>query len=351
MTYNNRQPSELYDWIRARIGRQPAPNVGAHRSALAMLPRIAALLAAVVIGLFPRPLLAQTTLPTPAPVLVHGSVQYDMTSKISGRTYRIFVFKPTAPPPPSGYPVVVVTDANMTFPLAATLNATFGFGGGRSALVVGVGYAAKDDLTPFLLRNRDLTPPTPLSGIPRSSVMPPPRLEDYGGSEEFYRFLVEELRPAIASAYSVNADDQTLYGHSLAGLFTLGVLFNHPASFHGFVASSPSIWWDSRSVLDGEPGFAAKVQAKEAAPRVLILVGANEQAVPDTPLPGMTRAQMEKLMSDSRMVDNARDLAEQLRRIKGGPGYSVRFHAFEDEDHLTVLPASISRAFAFALRP
>ena len=290
-------------------------------------------------------------LSTQSPVTLRGATQFDMTSKISSRAYRIFVFQPPSAPPPSGYPVIVMTDGNMSFPAAATLDGMFALQGGKAALVVGVGYPADDAFTPFVQRNRDLTPPTPLSGIRPVPGQPPPKLENYGGSQDFYRFLVEELRPAIASAYSVNADDQTLYGHSLAGLFTLGVLFNHPASFHGFVASSPSIWWDSRSVLDGEPGFAAKVQAKEAAPRVLILVGANEQAVPDTPLPGMTRAQMEKLMSDSRMVDNARDLAEQLRRIKGGPGYSVRFHAFEDEDHLTVLPASISRAFAFALRP
>jgi len=288
--------------------------------------------------------------PAESPVLVRGSVQFDMVSKISGRIYRIFVFKPAAPPPPSGYPVVVVTDANMTFPLAATADATFGLTGGKSALVVGVGYAADDVMTPFFLRNRDLTPPTPLSGIKQNPMMPPARLEDYGGSEDFYRFLTEELRPAIAAAYSVDADDQTLYGHSLAGLFTLDVLFNHPASFRTFVASSPSIWWNSRSVLQGERGFAGKVEARAAQPRVLILVGAREQDTPDALLPGMTRGQMKTLVEESRMVDNASELAGRLGRIKGGPGYGVRFHAFEDEDHLTVLPASISRALAFALR-
>jgi hypothetical protein len=137
----------------------------------------------------------------------------------------------------------------------------------------------------------------------------------------------------------------------LAGLFTLGVLFNNPESFRGFVASSPSIWWNKRSVLGDEPGFARKVEAGEASPRVLILVGAREQDAPQTPLPGMTRAQMKKLMSQSRMVDNAHDLAARLQQIKGEPGYMVRFHAFEEEDHLTVLPASISRALTFALRP
>jgi hypothetical protein len=87
----------------------------------------------------------------------------------------------------------------MTFPLAATVDATFGLMGGKSALVVGVGYAADDDYTPCLMRNRDLTPPTPLSGIAQIPGMPPAKLEDYGGSKSFYRFLVEELRPAKRS--------------------------------------------------------------------------------------------------------------------------------------------------------
>jgi predicted alpha/beta superfamily hydrolase len=70
----------------------------------------------------PQPLSAQS------PVVVYGSIQFDMPSQISDRTYRIFVFKPSAPPPPSGYPVVVVTDGNLSFPLAATMDAAFALG-------------------------------------------------------------------------------------------------------------------------------------------------------------------------------------------------------------------------------
>lgn len=58
-----------------------------------------------------------------APVLLYGSIQFDVPSTLSGRTYRIFVFKPPAPPPSSGYPVVVVTAETLMFPLAATMGA------------------------------------------------------------------------------------------------------------------------------------------------------------------------------------------------------------------------------------
>ncbi len=50
------------------------------------------------------------------------------------------------------------------------------------------------------------------------------------------------------------------------------------------------------------------------------------------------------------MVDNARELAKRLQRPEAGSRLRVRFHAFDDEDHLTVLSASIGRALAFALR-
>jgi predicted alpha/beta superfamily hydrolase len=297
--------------------------------------------------------MTSTTLPDMTPAPIQGAVRFDMASKISGRTYRILVFQPPTPPPPEGYPVMVVTDASLTFATAATMSAAFGLNGGRSALVVGVGYPAADDdyLSPFFLRTRDLTSPTPLSAIRPQPGMPPPREENFGGSEAFFRFLTEELRPAIAGAYPVDADDQTLYGHSLGGLFALEVLFRHPGAFRSFVASSPSIWWNSRAVLELEEAFARRIEAGEATPRVLVTIGAAEQEPPATPPPNMTAAEIMAMLTEARMVDNARELGERLCALKGTGGYVARFHAFEAEDHMTVVPASISRALVFALRP
>jgi len=285
-----------------------------------------------------------------SPVVIPGAVHCDMASAISGRTYRLFISKPAAPPPPTGYPVVVVTDANLNFPVAAMMNLAMGMQGGKAALIVGVGYPADDMFTPMFMRSRDLTPPTPLANIRPNPVMPPPRAEDYGGAEEFYRFLVEELRPAIARAYSVDEHDQTLFGHSLGGLFALGVMFDHPTSFRTFAASSPSIWWNNRALLDGEAAFTAKVTAGEVAPRVLVMIGAEEQTMPAVPPPTMTTEALETLLAEARMVDNARELGERLVAIKGGPGYLARYTAFDTEDHMSVLPGAISRALVFALR-
>lgn len=294
-----------------------------------------------------------STLPETSPALIQGAVWFDMASKISGRTYRIFVFQPPTPPPPEGYPVVTVTDASLTFATAAIMSAAFGLNGGRPALIVGVGYPVADGdyLSPMFLRTRDMTPPTPLEAIRRQPGLPPPQAENFGGSEAFFRFLTEELRPAIAGAYPVDPADQTLYGHSLGGLLALEILFRHPDAYRTFAASSPSIWWNSCAVLELEEAFARRIEAGEATPRVLVTIGATEQEPPAIPPPNMTAEEILVLLTEARMVDNARELGGRLRALKGADGYAARFQEFEAEDHMSVVPASVSRALVFALRP
>jgi len=284
------------------------------------------------------------------PVMLPRSTWFDLRSKHSGRTYRISVFEPLAPPPEAGYPVVTVTDGSLTFPISATMSGAASMGG-SGALVVGVSYPTKDPAAPMRLRLRDLTPETPLSRIRPIPGLPPPVADDYGAAEPFYRFLTEELRPAIAKRYKVDPARQTLYGHSLGGLFTLGVLFQHPEAYQTYCASSPSIWWNQRALLKLEPKFAKRVAAGEVSAKVLVMIGGLEQTLPAIPPPPYTAAQAKKLLKDARMVDNARELSARLAALKGGAGYEARFVEFIDEDHMSVLPASLSRSLVFALRP
>ncbi len=285
------------------------------------------------------------------PVTLFGASQFDLPSKISARTYRIFVYKPLTPAPPSGYPVIFVTDGNGMFPLAAGQMALMGLAG-KGALVVGIGYPTDDYMKPMMLRYRDLTPVTEDKSL--FPTQPPLAAADQGGASElFYRFITEELRPAVSAAYPIDAHQESLYGHSLGGLFVLGVMFNHPESFHNYIASSPSIWWDNKSVLRDERSFLAKTKGAKHPIRVLICVGAKEQdpyayVPPGTP---MTLSEVNKKIAEARMVDNARDLAQRLKQAGPKSGVVVRFQDFSAEDHLSVVPASISRALGFALEP
>ncbi|MGH6957423.1 MAG: alpha/beta hydrolase [Caulobacteraceae bacterium] len=288
-------------------------------------------------------------LPPKSAVELPRSVRFDMESKAAGSTYRIFVFEPHMPAPPEGYPVLVASDGNINFPLAMAMATMFGFSA-APALVVCVGYPTDNPLEWQSLRTRDLTPKTPIEAIRPMPGLPPPAEENFGGAEAFHRFLTEELRPAIAAAWPVDPANETLYGYSLGGLFTLHALFAHPASYRTFVAGSPSIWWNDRAVLAGEAGFSTKVAAGEVAPRVLVTIGELEQDPPKTTPPGMTETEAAALIASAAMVDNARQLGERLARVKGAPGYEAKFHLFHGEDHLSAMAAAIARALDFALR-
>ncbi len=304
-------------------------------------------------GAFAAPATQPSTLPADAgktPVALFGASQFDLASKISARTYRVFVYRPLIPPPPSGYPVVFVTDGNGVFPLAAAQMALMGLAG-KAAIVVGVGYPTDDYMKPMMLRYRDLTPVTADKTL--FPTQPPLAAADQGGgSELFYRFITEELRPALAASYPIDAQEQTLYGHSLGGLFVLGVMFKHPESFKNYVASSPSIWWDKQSVLKDEGDFLARAKSAKHRIRVLICVGAKEQDPYSQAPPGnLSLSEVNQKIAEARMVDNARGLAQRLAQSGAKSGFLVRFQDFSAEDHISVIPASISRTLEFALEP
>jgi hypothetical protein len=82
---------------------------------------------------------------------------------------------------------------------------------------------------------------------------------------------------------------------------------------------------------------------------VLISVGAREQTAPHRVPPGMSADDIEALLAEGRMVDNAWELSTRLGRITGC-GYASCFHAFENEDHLTGMAAAVGRALDFATR-
>jgi predicted alpha/beta superfamily hydrolase len=279
------------------------------------------------------------------PVTVPWSTQFDMASTISGRTYRIYEFQPPLPPPEAGYPVLVVLDGDMTFHIAAAMAATYAFSL-SPVLVVGVGYGVSP-IEMQVLRFRDLTPPTPPEGLPkRFPVLGP---EQYGGAGEFLRFLTEELRPNIAARHKVDPSREALFGYSLGGLFVLDALFRRPNDYRSYIAASPSIWWNDCAVLAQELSFVRAVQAGQTSPRVLITVGDQEQSTPHRLPPGMSLEDAQALIQEGRMVDNAWELGSRLEKLTG-EGYHACFHAFENEDHLTGLAASIGRALDFAQR-
>lgn len=280
--------------------------------------------------------------------------QWDMPSTRTKGMYRIFTAEPVGPPPPAGYPVIYILDGNGYFATAVETARMLELAGEiEPALLVGVGY-------PF----RETDPQGSMAQIATRRVLdftpkPPPGVVveemgglPVGGAEDFFAFLKDDLSPRLTKTYKVDPARQMLFGHSLGGLFALDMAFRHPDAFEAVISASPSIWWGQAVVLQGEPQFRATLSASGKAPRLLLTAGALEASAKATPLPpGMTQAQFGAYIAKIRTVENARELAARLSSAREGRPDQVAFVAFDEETHVSVAPAAISRGLRFALSP
>jgi hypothetical protein len=230
---------------------------------------------------------------------------------VEGRTYRIFVSRPSGPAK-EPYPVLYVLDGNAMFAAfaeARRIQSIDKFDLDK-VVIVGIGYPGGEVYD----RRRlfDFTAPIRSAELAKNFKELPS-----GGREAFLSFLVEKLRPEIARRFQVDPQRQSLFGHSLGGLFGLYVAFSRPGLFHTIVAASPSIWWDDQAILEDEQKFRSRLprSASSAKTRLHILVGEREEP--------------------SVMVQDAVALAKRLEDLSG---YGVRsqVQVFEDETHISV---------------
>ena len=68
-----------------------------------------------------------------------------------------------------------------------------------------------------------------------------------GQTDEFLKFVSDELMPYINSNYSTNGYN-TLIGHSNAGTLALYTLVNQPELFNNYIAISPNSWWSDEEL-------------------------------------------------------------------------------------------------------
>ncbi len=76
-----------------------------------------------------------------------------------------------------------------------------------------------------------------------------------GSSAPFISFLGNELQPYIQNHYRTNSF-KTIIGQSLGGLLATEILLKHPELFNDYIIVSPSLWWDSESLLLSTPGMS-----------------------------------------------------------------------------------------------
>ncbi|WP_083585647.1 alpha/beta hydrolase [Clostridium kluyveri] len=265
-------------------------------------------------------------------VEIPGTEQFYIRSREKKREYRIFIAKPDVESPPSGYPVIYLLDANSVFGTMVEAVRIQSRKPRRTgvvpAVIVGVGY--RGDTIFNIERHYDYTLSVPVSELPPSpdgKTWP-----QQGGANAFINFVESELKPMIESKIKIDRNRQTLFGHSLGGIFVLHMLFTKPDTFQTYVAGSPSIHWNKKPILEEEQKFLMSIKSKELSCNINIMIAVGElekeQVIP--------------------MNYNARELSRRLS-VYQNKGLRVQFHEFEGENHVSVLPVLINRALRFAL--
>lgn len=262
-------------------------------------------------------------LSTPAPAVLPFARQHLVTSAATGRSYRIQV-SPVGKAPAGGYPLVLVLDGDIMLPAAATaaqaMHMAADENGVGPMLVVGVGYD-KAELLDEQARAEDYTPPA--ADLSQTGDT---RATRQGGADRFLHFLRDELKPAIAAAYPVDASRTALLGHSYGGLFALYALLQQPALAQTYVASSPSVWWNKAHITQALEGTVERLPPA----RVRISIGEYEQ----TPSPRIdAQSPRARMMVARGQVRHARAFAAKLRESQ--PQVVVEFGEYAQATHAT----------------
>ncbi|WP_438350445.1 alpha/beta hydrolase [Paenibacillus sp. FA6] len=263
-------------------------------------------------------------------VIIPRTEQRVLYSRAGNREYRIFVARPSEEPPPTGYPVIYLLDANAVF---GTMVEALRVQGRRPektgvvpAVIVGIGYPTEEPFDPA--RHYDYTQYMPNAELPISPDGT--HWPKQGGAEAFLKCIEEDIKPEIEREFKIDSARQTIFGHSLGGLFVLHVLFTKPEAFQTYVAGSPSIHWNERFIIEEEKHFESRLKNEQLHVDVLIGVGELEKN------------------HKSRLYENAKELSERLATL-ASRGVHVEFKEFEEEGHISVLPVLINRALRFAL--
>lgn len=271
---------------------------------------------------------------------LEGCRRFMMRSLETGLEYEIFVSIPEAPPPPSGFPVLYVLDANSDFvTVAETIRRVsrrpLATGIGAS-IVVGIGYPntrSYDLDRRYLDFTRGPARCAPAAGVSVTA---------HGGQSAYIRFLSQQLLPHISSQFDAHPARRALLGHSLAGYFVLDVMAQYPDLFDGYISFSPSIWWDRAGLSEA----LRRRKENESALRVYVAAGRYEQELAPWQARESFSNDYHDVRAARRMIDNARDFATEIEAIRGQK-VQVRFEVGDQEDHSTIVTTLLCRALRF----
>ncbi len=247
------------------------------------------------------------------------------------RQYQISVALPrTYKDSNQSYPVLYSLDANGEFGIIAETARMLAMEEKvPEIIVVGIGYPSGGRfLYSVKYRTLDYTPTVDEKWLVEEKSRGLPEFlipAGTGGAPKFLQFIRQQLVPFIEKKYRVKSDDRILLGHSFGGLFTTYALFQGNGLFQRFVIGSPSLWWHNRVIFNVEKEYAQTHKSLPA--RVFISVGSDEDKYND---------------DNEQTVSPFKEFVKVLEK-RNYADFKWESHLFEDETHVSVIPATISR--------
>jgi predicted alpha/beta superfamily hydrolase len=253
--------------------------------------------------------------------LIIGKVD-SIHSTILNTNRKIWIYLPASarkmPYKKAHYPILYLLDAESHFSsLTGMIQQLSEINGNKvipEMIVVGI---------PNMNRSLDLTPTNALTGPDGKTY---PSFKNSGGGEKFAGFIGKELIPYIDSLYAP-ASHRTIVGHSFGGLTVMNIMVHHPDLFDHYVAIDPSMWWDSRKLLN-ETKTALKNKKFEGKH---LFIG-----VANTMPPGMD---IRSAVTDtSGMTGHIRAILALNESIKNRPanGLQYDYRYYNNDDHSSV---------------
>tara|TARA_R110002020_G_scaffold173061_2_gene363717 strand:+ start:520 stop:1137 length:618 start_codon:yes stop_codon:yes gene_type:complete len=190
----------------------------------------------------------------------------------------------------------------------------------KDIIIVAIDNTCKDQTEWLIKRHYDLTP----SSDPQLDAQLEPIFQvpvgqlKSGGAALFLGTLEKDIIPFINGNFRTTKD-QGISGHSLGALFVTYSLLRKPSLFNRYGINSPSFWWNDNEML------------------LLLKYGKSDYS----DLKGEVFFSIGALEGDM-MVAPYRTFLKALEEKKP-PSLKVTSQIFENETHLSVVPAGSSR--------
>jgi uncharacterized protein len=236
-----------------------------------------------------------------------------LDSKFVGDRFLIQCYIPEQKAiPTDSLPIVFVLDADMSFGLVYDIVRWMNWGREIPVVaVVGISYGTgqKDW---WAKRSRDFS----------ESKDATKHWGDWplaGGAANFKSFIEKELFQFLETEYKLKGDSKTIIGLSFGGLFCADILFSKPELFENYIILGPAFLWNDKEIFKQESKFAENHSTLNA--NVFTSIGSLDNEDVKTPWIEFTNQ-------------------VKSRNYKG---LTLDTWTVENEDHLSMLPASVTR--------